>query len=136
MLERIAADAVMLLHLAFVIFVVLGALLVLRYPRAAVLHLPAVAWGAWIEITGSVCPLTFVENDLRRRAGEAGLPTGFIEHYIYPVLYPPGLTRSVQWTLAVIVIAGNLGLYAWILRRRRAGKVTRRSIRIPGRSDD
>lgn len=118
MLERIAADAVMLLHLAFVIFVVLGALLVLRYPRVAVLHLPAVVWGAWIEITGSVCPLTFIENDLRRQAGEAGLPAGFIEHYIYPVLYPPGLTRAVQWTLAAIVIAGNLALYAWILHRR------------------
>lgn len=132
MLERIAADAVMLLHLAFVIFVVLGALLVLRYPRIALLHLPAVAWGAWIEITGSACPLTFIESDLRRQAGEAGLPSGFIEHYIYPVLYPPGLTRALQWTLAAIVIAGNLALYGWILRRRRGGKGDAKTDGIPG----
>lgn len=136
MLERIAADAVMLLHLAFVLFVVLGAFLVLRYPWLAMLHLPAVAWGAWIEITGGVCPLTFVENDLRRQAGESGLQTGFIEHYIYPVLYPPGLTRPVQWMLAFIVIAGNLALYAWIWRRRRSGNATGNSTGHPGRIDD
>lgn len=136
MLERIAADAVMVVHLAFVLFVVLGALLVLRHPWIAVLHLPAVAWGAWIEITGGVCPLTFVENDLRRQAGESGLPDGFIEHYIYPLLYPPGLTRSVQWTFATIVIVGNLALYAWILHRRWARNVAGNTKRHPGRIDD
>lgn len=124
----------MLLHLLFVVFVALGALLVLRCPWLAVLHLPAVAWGAWIELTGSACPLTFLEDDLRRRAGEAGVPGGFIEHYIYPVLYPPGLTRSVQWMLAAIVIIGNLVLYAWILERR--WKVMRKSTRPSERTDD
>ena len=126
----------MLLHLAFVIFVVLGALLVLRHPRVAILHLPAVVWGAWIEITGGVCPLTFVENDLRRQAGSSGLPTGFIEYYIYPVLYPPGLTRPVQWTLAAIVITGNLALYGWIARRRWSGTTRRKSTGRSGRIDD
>lgn len=120
--ERIAADAVMLTHLAFVLFVVFGALLVLRRLWVAVLHLPAVAWGAWIEMTGGVCPLTHIENHLRRQAGEAGPGSSFIEHYLYPVLYPPGLTRPVQWALAAVVIVGNLALYAWILRRRLAKK--------------
>jgi hypothetical protein len=132
--ERLAADAVMRLHLLFVVFVALGALLVLRVPRLALLHLPAVAWGAWIELTGSACPLTFLEDDLRRRAGEAGLPGGFIEHYVYPVLYPPGLTRPVQWMLAAIVIIGNLALYAWILGRR--WEVTRKSTGPSERRDD
>jgi len=136
MLEGILADAVMLLHLAFVIFVVLGALLVLRHPWLAVLHLPAVAWGAWIEITGGACPLTFIEDDLRRQAGESGPAGGFIEHYIYPVLYPAGLTRPVQWTLAAIVITGNLALYAWILRRRRARRITGKWTGPPGHIDD
>lgn len=126
----------MLLHLAFVIFVALGALLVLRRPWVAVLHVPAAAWGAWIEITGGACPLTFVENDLRRRAGESGLPTGFIEHYIYPLLYPPGLSRPVQWTLAAIVITGNLALYAWIMRHRWTAGMGRKSARHPGHIDD
>lgn len=122
MAARIAADLVMLLHLAFVIFVVLGGLLVARYAWMAILHLPAVAWGAWIEITGGVCPLTWVENDLRRRSGGAGMEEGFIEHYVYPLLYPPGLTREVQWLLATVVIVGNLALYAWLLRRRLSGR--------------
>lgn len=108
----------MLLHLLFVLFVVFGALLVLRWPLAAWPHLPAVAWGAWIEISGGVCPLTYLESGLRRRAGERGLESGFIEHYVHPVLYPPGLTREVQWLLAAAVIAGNLALYAWMVRRR------------------
>lgn len=119
----------MLLHLGFVIFVVFGGWLVLRHGWIAMLHLPAVAWGAWIEISGGVCPLTSVESDLRRRSGEAGVPDGFLEHYIYPLLYPPGLTREVQWLLATVVIVGNLALYAWILRRRRHDQ--RRNERIP-----
>jgi hypothetical protein len=131
MLESIAADAVMLLHFGFVIFVVFGAWLVLRRPRIAILHLPAVAWGAWIEITGRACPLTFIESDLRRQAGESGLPTGYIDHYLYPILYPPGLTRPVQWALATLVITGNLAMYAWIARRR-----WRKSPGPPVRSDD
>lgn len=125
MVERIAADAVMLLHLSFVLFVVFGGFIVLRYRRVAILHLPAVAWGVWIEATGGVCPLTWIESDLRRRAGEAGLDSGFIEHYLYPILYPPGLTREVQWLLAAVVLAGNLVLYAWLLYRSGQTSATR-----------
>ncbi len=120
MIARIAADAVMLLHLVFVLFVVFGALLVMRFQWLAFLHLPAVAWGIFIEISGGVCPLTYVENHLRQSAGSAGLETGFIEHYIYPLLYPPGLTRTVQWILAAIVLCLNAALYAGIIVRRRS----------------
>lgn len=125
MIERIAADAVMLLHLTFVLFVVFGALLVMRFLWLAFLHLPAVAWGAFIEISGGICPLTYVENDLRQRAGSAGLEAGFIEHYIYSLLYPPGLTRNVQLVLAGFVLCLNSALYAWILVRRRSKQANR-----------
>jgi hypothetical protein len=122
MIAHFMADGIMLLHLLFVLFVVFGALIVLRYHWLAVLHVPAAIWGAWIELSGGVCPLTYVENDLRRRAGESGLDSGFIEHYIYPLLYPPGLTRNVQWLLGAIVLGINVALYTWILLRRRRQK--------------
>jgi hypothetical protein len=122
MIAHVAADGVMLLHLLFVLFVVFGALIVLRYHWTAALHVPAAIWGAWIELSGGVCPLTYVENDLRRRAGESGLESGFIEHYIYPLLYPPGLTRNVQWLLGAIVLGVNVVLYTRILSRRRRQK--------------
>lgn len=118
MLDRLAADAVMLVHLAFVLFVVFGGLLVLRFPLAALLHVPAFAWGAWIEATGGICPLTPLENALRRRAGEAGYDSGFIDHYLYPLIYPPGLTRQAQLWLAAGVLVLNALLYGWLLLRR------------------
>ena len=92
MIYRLLADAVVLLHLAFVFFVFLGGLLVLRRPRLLWVHLPAVAWGAWVEFTGRVCPLTPLENWLRRRGGGPGYASDFIEHYIEPFLYPPLLS--------------------------------------------
>jgi hypothetical protein len=115
---RLLADLLVALHLAFVVFVVLGGLLVLRWPRLAWAHLPAAAWGAWIEAAGWICPLTPLENDLRRAAGQSGYPGGFIEHYILPVLYPPGLTREAQLVLAAIVVAINVIAYAILLWRR------------------
>ena len=115
MIDSILADAVMLLHVAFVLFVVLGGLLVLRYPWVAVAHVPAFLWGAYIELTGGFCPLTGVENRLRQSAGEGGYDAGFIEHYIYPVLYPPGLSRTTQLWLAAIVLGLNGLIYAWIV---------------------
>lgn len=118
MLERIAADAVMLVHLGFVIFVVFGGLLVLRFQKVAFAHVPAFLWGVWIEATGGICPLTPLENALRRRAGDAGFDAGFIEHYIYPLIYPPGLTRNVQMWLAGSVLGANGVLYGWLLIRR------------------
>ena len=105
-------------HLAFVLFVVFGAVLVFRRPRLIWLHLPAAAWGVSIELTGRGCPLTALENLLRLRAGFAGYTDGFLEHYILWLLYPDGLTRTVQFVLAGIVLTINLGLYARIWRRR------------------
>jgi hypothetical protein len=90
----------------------------------AYLHIPAAVWGALIELAGWVCPLTPLEQWLRRRAGGAGYSGGFIEHYILPVLYPSALTRPIQLILGVLVIAANLGIYAYVFRRNggEAGK--------------
>ncbi len=116
----LAADAVVLLHAAFVAFVVGGAALLWRWPRAAALHLPAAAWGAWIEFSGDICPLTPLENALRARAGETGYGGGFVEHYVVPVLYSEALTRELQWALGAGVVGINALLYGlWIASRRR-----------------
>lgn len=119
MLPRIAADLTLIVHLAFVLFVVFGGLLALRWRRAPLLHLPALAWGVFVEATGRVCPLTPLENHFRRAAGEAGYAGGFIEHYLLALLYPDGLTRPAQWMLAGGLVALNVAIYAWLLRRRR-----------------
>jgi len=113
----IAAAAVLLLHLAFVLFVVFGALLVARWPRLAWLHLPAAAWGFYIEASGRGCPLTALENLLRMRAGLAGYGTSFVEHYLLPLIYPGSLTRELQLALAAGVVGVNLVLYGWIVLR-------------------
>ena len=94
----------------------------LRWPRVAYLHLPAAVWGALIELAGWACPLTPLEQWLRRRAGGAGYSGGFIEHYILPVLYPSALTRPIQLILGVLVIAANLAIYGYAIRRRGSGK--------------
>ena len=117
---RLFADLLVLIHLGFVLFVVLGGLLVLRRPRLAWLHLPAAAWGAFIEAVGWICPLTPLENALRQHAGEAGYAGGFIEHYLIAVLYPPGLTRNIQFVLTGIVVSINLAVYTVLLRRWRS----------------
>ncbi len=114
------ADLVVLLHICFVVFVVAGGLLVLRWRRMAWVHVPCAVWGAWIEFAGWVCPLTPLEISLRRRAGEAGYESGFIEHYLLPVLYPSELTRSTQLVLGTVVVVLNMALYAWLWRRWRA----------------
>ena len=119
-MAALLADLVVTLHLAFVLFVVLGGLLVLRWPRLAYVHLPAVIWGAWIEFTGRICPLTPLENSLRARAGEVGYSGGFIEHYLLPLLYPSALTRTIQLVLGALVIVVNLCIYGYLLRRRRS----------------
>ncbi len=109
MLYTLGANAVLVLHLAFILFAVAGGLLVLRWPRLMWVHLPAVAWAAAIEWFGWVCPLTPLENYLRGPAG--GYEGGFIEHYLLPFIYPPGLTRDIQILLAVAVVAINLIVY-------------------------
>jgi Protein of Unknown function (DUF2784) len=112
-----AADLVVVLHFAFVLFVVLGGLLVLRWPRVMYLHVPAAIWGAVIELTGWICPLTPLENALRASAGQAGYQGGFIEHYILPALYPTALTRNIQLLLGALVLLLNLAIYASVLGR-------------------
>lgn len=113
------ADLVVLLHFLFVLFVILGGLLVLRWPRVAYVHLPVAAYGALIELVGWICPLTPLEKRLRERAGLEGYEGGFVEHYILPVLYPAGLTRAVQIGLGILVLGLNFTIYGVIARRRR-----------------
>lgn len=121
MLFRIAADLVALFHFAFILFVIFGGILVLRHPRFALFHLPIAVWGTLIEFTSWPCPLTPLENELRRRGGEAGYPGGFIDHYIMPVIYPPGLTRSSQVAIGLAVLILNGVIYWKVLRRIRGG---------------
>lgn len=114
------ADALLVLHGLFVVWVAAGAFAVARRPWLAALHLPALAWGAWIEFSGGICPLTPLENAWRARAGEAGYAGGFIEHYLGAALYPAGLTREHQAWLGGAVLAINLVLYARLVFRLRS----------------
>jgi len=121
-LYRLLADLTLVIHLAFIAFVLLGALAVLRWPRLAWLHLPALAWGVVVEAAGWRCPLTPLEVWLRRAAGDSGYPGGFIEHYLLAVLYPAGLTRELQWLLVALLLALNAALYALVWRARRRAR--------------
>jgi hypothetical protein len=111
------ADAVVVVHFGFVLFVLSGGLLVLGWRRVMWLHLPAAAWGALIEFAGWICPLTPLEKWLRRQGNLGGYEGGFVEHYILPVLYPQALTRSVQLVLGLLVVLLNLFIYWRVLRR-------------------
>ena len=120
MLPRLLADLVLVIHLAFLVFVVAGGLLALRWPRLPWLHAPAAACAAYTEFAGVICPLTPLENHFRRLGGQAGYGGGFIEHYITGTLYPAGLTRSTQLVLGGFAVAINLLVYWYVLRRRRS----------------
>jgi Protein of Unknown function (DUF2784) len=119
---RVLADLVVLLHLLFVAFAVMGGLLALRWRWMPALHLPALAWAAFVEFTGRICPLTPLENRLREASGAAGYTGGFVEHYLLPVLYPAALTRELQWTLGAGLVAFNLVVYALLWWRRRRSR--------------
>lgn len=119
MTHRLLADATVAFHFLFIAFVVLGGLAVMRMPRVAWLHLPAVAWVVWLELTGAICPLTPLENALRERAGQAGYEGGFIDHYLMPVIYPAGLTPQIQTLLGIAVLVLNATVYAIAWRRWR-----------------
>lgn len=119
MAAAIAADAVLVFHALFILFAALGALLVAWRRRFAWLHVPALAWAVWIEVTHGICPLTPLENALRRAAGEAGYAGGFVDHYLVPLVYPAGLTPRHQLALAGALVALNALLYGWALFRRR-----------------
>ncbi len=122
MFYRIAADLVLALHLGLIAFVVLVGLLILRYRWVAYVHVPAAVWGAFIEITGRICPLTVWENSFRQSAGESGYADSFVEHYLLPVISPAGLTRSIQFWIAGCVIVVNVVIYAWLLYRWQRGR--------------
>jgi hypothetical protein len=118
---RLAADAVLLLHLAFILFVLLGAALVARRRWVMLVHLPVAAWGFFVEASGRGCPLTLVENYFRLRAGESGYSEGFIAHYLLHFIYPAGLTRGTELLLAGVVLVVNAVLYGWAFSSHRAG---------------
>ena len=115
----LAADAVMGFHFLFIAFALFGSFLVLWKRRILWLHLPALAWGAYIELSGNICPLTPIENHFRALAGQDTYYGGFIAHYIGPIIYPDGLTRSAQYLALVVLIAVNLIGYSLVWRHRR-----------------
>lgn len=119
MVYRFLADIVLIVHFAFVLFVVLGAPLILRWPRVVWLHLPVAGWGTIIEFAGWRCPLTPLEVSLRRLGGEQGYAGGFIDRYVGAILYPGELPRIAHITLGMLVLAINAAIYAFLLRRRR-----------------
>ena len=112
------AGAVVLAHLMFVVFAMSGAMLALRWRWIPWVHLPAVAWAAFIEFSGGICPLTPLENDLRAAAGLEYYSGDFVARYLFPVLYPAGLTRNAQMIIGALVLVVNAAAYAWLLRRR------------------
>ena len=117
MVYNFFADLVVFLHVSFVLFVMLGGFLVLWKSYIAWYHIPAVIWGAGIEFLGWICPLTFLENLLRAKGGDKSYATGFIEHYIMPILYPAVLTRKMQMGLGILVLGVNIAVY-WTLWQR------------------
>lgn len=122
MLLRLAADAVLVFHLAFIVFALLGGLLAIRWRWMVWLHLPAAGWGFFVEVTGRICPLTPLENMLREQAGSSGFSGGFVAHYLVPLIYPAGLTPDIQWLLAGVVVAVNLAVYGGLLVHRRTAR--------------
>ena len=119
MFYRILADLLVVFHFAFIVFVMLGGVLALRWRWMMWIHLPVAAWGAFIEFSGRICPLTPLENVFRRKAGLADYTDSFVEHYVLPVIYPAELTRELQLLLGVIVLAVNLAIYAYVIWRYR-----------------
>ena len=119
MIWSVLADVLVVVHFAFTAFVVFGGFLTWHWHKLAWLHLPALAWGCWVEVSHSICPLTPLENYWRHLAGEEGFGGGFLAHYLVRVLYPPGLTWNAQWALAALLIAINVVAYAGLIRRSR-----------------
>ena len=129
MIYGLVAELLVVVHLAFVVFVVLGGVAVWRWPRIAWAHVPAVVWGVGIELTGAICPLTPMEQWLRVQAGASGYEGDFIAHYLLPVLYPAGLSRETQVMLGGVACAINVVAYGWVWTARLRGRAARR---VPG----
>jgi hypothetical protein len=124
MLSRTAADLVLIVHLGFILFVVFGGFLALRWPKFAWIHIPSALWGASIEFMGWICPLTPLEIRLREAGGDAGYAAGFIEHYLLPLVYPAELSREIQFALGAAVVVVNCAAYALVwFRRQRASRI-------------
>ncbi len=119
MIFQVLAGLVLLVHFAFILFVTVGVLLVFRRPRLAWIHVPCALWGAWIELSRGICPLTPLENRFRQLGGEAGYAGGFIDHYLGPIIYPSGLTPRAQLVLGGVLVAFNVAAYALIVWRHR-----------------
>ena len=115
------AALLVLAHFAYILFVMFGGFLMLRWRKAPWVHLPAAAWGAFVELTGRICPLTPLEHSLRRSAGSGDYLGGFIEHYLVRIIYPPGLTQEIQVALGAGAILLNCAIYTWVVRRLRSG---------------
>jgi hypothetical protein len=123
MYYRLFAELVVVIHFAFVAFVVLGGFLILWWRKVIWLHVPAVLWSAWIELSGGICPLTPLENWFWIQGGQASYPDDFVGNYILPLIYPEGLSGEIQVLLAVIVIFVNVMIYIYIfIVRGRQGK--------------
>ncbi|WP_296217735.1 DUF2784 domain-containing protein [Pseudomonas sp. UBA2684] len=122
MIWQLAADAVLSLHLLFIVFVLLGGLLVLRWRCWVWLHVPAAIWGVVVELLHLQCPLTPLENSLRQAAGQAGYGGGFVEHYLIPIIYPAGLTPQIQLWLGAFVLVLNVLIYSVLLLRLKRGR--------------
>jgi len=114
MFSQLTADLLVVLHLAFILFVIAGGFLVLKWRRIAYIHVPSAVWGAVIEFQGWICPLTPLEQKLRIAAGETGYSGGFIQYYLLPVIYPDALSRDMQFILGSSVVIVNLAIYGWI----------------------
>ncbi len=123
MFFRLAADGVLLLHLAFIVFALLGGAMAVWRRWIRFIHLPAAAWGFFIELTSRVCPLTYLENYFRIKAGQSGYTESFVEHYLLNIIYPSGLTREIQFAFAGIVVIVNIAIYGWLFYHWRAGNV-------------
>src|SRR5215475_11370527 len=130
MLYRVLADVIVALHLAFVLFVVYGRILVLRCRPALWVHLPCAVWGVMVEVAGWTCPLTPLENWFRNLGEEAGYTSGFVEHYLLSILYPAGLTRHLQMALGFTVVVVNVSVYWRIVSRARGVSVPRRTMSL------
>jgi hypothetical protein len=116
MLYQLLASVVAILHFAFIVFVIGGGLLLLLWPKLMWIHLPAAIWGVVIEMMGWYCPLTGIENWLLRRAGRAGYSGGFVSHYIFALIYPAGLTRSIELMIGIVVLVVNVSVYVRVFK--------------------
>ena len=116
---RLAADCVLLLHLVFILFALLGAAMAVWWRWIPLVHLPVAAWALFVEITGRSCPLTYLENYLRFKAGQSGYAESFVEHYLLAIIYPAGLTREIQFAIAGAVIVVNIAIYGCLFARKR-----------------